>query len=130
MRQYKVGDTFVTVRECDTYRPVYYAAASGDFNPIHLDDTVAQMAGFEGRILHGLCTFGWALDAFTQYLGAPHLVKKAAARFSKPVRIDDVISFSGIVTQVTDTTITATVSAKNQRGEEVLKAVEFVGARE
>jgi 3-hydroxybutyryl-CoA dehydratase len=130
MRHATVGDTFTAVRECDTYRPVYYAAASGDFNPIHLDDAVAQMAGFEGRILHGLCTFGWAVDAFAQYLGSSHLVKKAQARFSKPVRVDDVISFAGLVTQVTDTSITATVSAKNQRGEEVLKAVELVGARQ
>src|SRR6202012_3138145 len=36
-----------------TYR---YAGASGDFNPIHLDDEFARAVGLPGRILHGLWT--------------------------------------------------------------------------
>jgi len=33
-----------------------YAGASGDFNPIHLDDEFARSVGLPGRILHGLWT--------------------------------------------------------------------------
>ena len=35
---------------------VRYAGASGDFNPIHLDDEFARSVGLPGRILHGLWT--------------------------------------------------------------------------
>ena len=40
----------------DRYVTYRYAGASGDFNPIHLDDEYARSAGLPGRILHGLWT--------------------------------------------------------------------------
>src|ERR1700742_3769946 len=33
-----------------------YAGASGDFNPIHIDEEFARAVGLPGRILHGLWT--------------------------------------------------------------------------
>jgi acyl dehydratase len=120
-KQYKVGDTFKHVRECDKYRPIYYAAAGGDFNPIHIDNDVGQMAGLGGVILQGLCTYGWATEAFVNYLGDPGKVRRVKVRFSKPVRIDDTITFEGKVTAVEGGKLTAEISAKNQNGEDVLK---------
>ena len=40
----------------DKYLTVRYAGASGDFNPIHIDEEFAQSVGLPGRILHGLWT--------------------------------------------------------------------------
>jgi acyl dehydratase len=40
----------------DKYLTYRYAGASGDFNPIHLDDEFARAVGLPGRILHGLWT--------------------------------------------------------------------------
>jgi acyl dehydratase len=40
----------------DRYVTYRYAGASGDFNPIHLDDEFATSVGLPGRILHGLWT--------------------------------------------------------------------------
>ncbi|MGH8881642.1 MAG: MaoC/PaaZ C-terminal domain-containing protein, partial [Stackebrandtia sp.] len=37
-----------------------YAQASGDHNPIHLDDAAAQAAGLPGVIAHGMYTMGLA----------------------------------------------------------------------
>lgn len=118
---FAVGDTFTLVRTCDRYRPIYYAAASGDFNPIHIDPEVGQLAGLGGVILQGLCTLGWAVDAFIQYLGDPGKVSKVKVRFSRPVALEDTITYSGTVVSVADGVVTAEVSAKNQRGEDVLK---------
>ena len=50
------------VEEAERSRPTghadrtAYAGASGDFNPIHIDDEFARSVGLPGRILHGLWT--------------------------------------------------------------------------
>lgn len=120
-RKFSEGDTFTHVRECDPYRAIYYAAASGDFNPIHIDKAVGEMAGLGGTILHGMCTMAWAVEAATRYLGDPGKIRKVRVRFSRPVAMGDVISFQGRVTGVDGSRLVAEISAKNQRGEEVLK---------
>lgn len=124
-----VGDTFTLVRTCDRYRPTYYAAASGDFNPIHLDPEVAKAAGLGGVILQGLCTLSWATDAFARFLGDPTRVREVACRFSRPVAIDDVVTFTGTVTTIEGELVTAEISATNQRGQDVLKGVTVKGVR-
>ena len=40
----------------DRYLTYRYAGASGDFNPIHLDDEFARSVGLPGKILHGMWT--------------------------------------------------------------------------
>lgn len=120
-RKYRVGDHFTLVRECDKYRPIYYAAASGDFNPIHIDSEMGSAAGLGGAILHGLCTMAWAVESAVKYLGDPGKVTKIKVRFSRPVAIGDVLTFDGTVMQIAQGKLTAEISAKNQKGEEVLK---------
>jgi acyl dehydratase len=126
-KEFKVGDTFTHVRECDRYRPVYYAGASGDFNPIHIDQEVGQLAGLGGTILHGMCTMAWAVEAAINFVGDPGRIRKVGVRFSRPVAIGDVITFDGKVTSMEGGTLATELSAKNQRGEDVLKhaTVEF-----
>lgn len=123
----KIGDTFTLVRTCDRYRPLYYAAASGDFNPIHIDQKVGEEAGLGGTILQGLCTLGWAVDAFVHYLGDPGRVRGIKVRFSRPVAIDDVITYEGTVTAIEGGLLTAEIDATNQRGEAVLKGAVVTG---
>jgi acyl dehydratase len=64
-----------------------YRIASMDLNPIHANPEVAQMAGFDRPILHGLCTFGHACRAAVRGLGDkdPDRVLSIEGRFSKPV---------------------------------------------
>jgi 3-hydroxybutyryl-CoA dehydratase len=116
-----VGDTFTHVRTCDKYRPIYYAAASGDFNPIHIDADAGKAAGLGGPILQGLCTLSWAVESVTRFLKDSTRISKVKVRFSKPVKIDDTVTFSGKVTAVDAGKITVEVAAKNQNGEDVLK---------
>ncbi len=64
-----------------------YAEASGDHNPIHLDENVAKMAGLPGIINHGMCTMAIAAKGAVNGLagGDPERIKKVGVRFSKPV---------------------------------------------
>jgi len=121
------GQTFSLVRECDRYRSLYYAGASGDFNPIHIDVEVGQAVGLGGVILQGLCTLAWGVDAFARFLGDPGLVTGVKARFSKPVRPEDTVRFEGTVTEVSGGRVRASIVARNQSGDEVLKNVVVEG---
>jgi 3-hydroxybutyryl-CoA dehydratase len=123
-----VGDSFTHVRECDRYRPIYYAAASGDFNPIHIDPEAGKAAGLGGNILQGLCTLSWAVEGVVNYVGDPTRIARVRVRFSKPVMIDDTVTFKGAVTKIEGGRATFEVEAQNQRGEEVLKGA-FVEVR-
>lgn len=68
-------------------QPRRYAEASGDKNPIHLDENIARMAGLRGVILHGMCTMAIATKAAVNGLagGDPTRVRRVGVRFSKPV---------------------------------------------
>ncbi|MHA1294047.1 MAG: MaoC family dehydratase [Promethearchaeota archaeon] len=45
-----------------------YAKASGDTNPIHTNDAIAERAGLKGVIAHGLFSFGFATKLFEDWL--------------------------------------------------------------
>lgn len=69
-----------------------YAAASGDFNALHLDDEHAQRAGMPGVIAHGLLTLGFAGQAVTERAGGdPTAVRSISMRFRRPVRPGDTV---------------------------------------
>lgn len=120
-KELKVGDTFTHVRDCDRYRPIYYAAASGDFNPIHLDPEVGRLAGLGGVILQGLCTMAWAAEAAVNYAEDPGRIRRLRVRFSRPVAPGDRVTFTGKATRSEQGRVVAELSAKNQHGEDVLK---------
>jgi acyl dehydratase len=65
----------------DRYLTVRYAGASGDFNPIHIDDDFARQVGLPGKILHGLWTMAQVARAQTDAAGGPHTLKRLAVQF-------------------------------------------------
>jgi acyl dehydratase len=65
----------------DRYLTARYAGASGDFNPIHLDDEFARSVGLPGRILHGLYTMALLARAQTDALGGPERLKRLTVQF-------------------------------------------------
>ena len=73
-----------TIDADQTFR---YAQASGDRNPIHLDENVAKLAGLPGVIVHGLCTLAFASKAIIDSLCEkdPRRLKRLSAGFVRPV---------------------------------------------
>src|ERR671916_155377 len=69
----------------DRYLTVRYAGASGDFNPIHIDEEFAKSVGLPGKILHGLWTMAQVARAQTQAAGGDRPLLKSMAS-SRPVR--------------------------------------------
>jgi acyl dehydratase len=65
----------------DRYLTVRYAGASGDFNPIHIDEEFARGVGLPGRILHGLWTMAQVARAQTEAAGGPEHLKRLSVQF-------------------------------------------------
>jgi acyl dehydratase len=65
----------------DRYLTVRYAGASGDFNPIHIDEEFARSVGLPGKILHGLWTMAQVARAQTEAAGDPAALKRLSVQF-------------------------------------------------
>ncbi|MGD9736072.1 MAG: MaoC/PaaZ C-terminal domain-containing protein [Solirubrobacterales bacterium] len=84
MADVKVGDEVQELRVTpDKYLPHRYAGASGDFNPIHIDDEFAKAVGLPRNILHGLYSMGLVAKANASALagGDPRALKKLSVQF-------------------------------------------------
>jgi acyl dehydratase len=107
----------------DRYTTVRYAGASGDFNPIHIDDEFAQTVGLPGRILHGLWTMAQVARALTDAGGGPHSLQRLEVTFRGMALPEREITVSGKVTAVTDGIATVEVRAE-QDGKAIVRAGE------
>jgi acyl dehydratase len=65
----------------DRYLTVRYAGASGDFNPIHIDEELAKSVGLPGKILHGLYTMALVARAQTEAAGGPDRLRRLSVQF-------------------------------------------------
>jgi len=65
----------------DRFLTVRYAGASGDYNPIHIDEEFAKQVGLPGRILHGLWTMAQVARAQTEAAGGPHALLRLSVGF-------------------------------------------------
>ena len=82
------GEPLYTVAQTiDLDQTFRYRDASGDRNPIHVDETVAKMAGLPGIIVHGLCTMAFTSKVVIDHscAGDPLRLKRLRVRFSRPV---------------------------------------------
>jgi acyl dehydratase len=98
-----VGDrsaprTFGPLTRIDIAR---FAGAGGDFNPLHLDDAVAQAAGFPAVIAMGQLQAGVLAGALSDWIGVEH-VRRFEARFASPFVLGETLEVTGEVVAVDD----------------------------
>ena len=102
---------------------VRYAGASGDFNPMHHDDTIATKVGNPSVFGHGMLTAGLMARVVKDWFG-PEALRRFQVRFSKQVWPGDTITFSAAVTGKRDEggehLVDLETKATNQDGVEVL----------
>src|SRR3982074_2888389 len=98
-----------------------YAEASGDRNPIHLDETFARSAGLPGVIAHGMLTMAFTNQMVTDWLGDRGLLKSLQGRFAGMVLPGDDVTCSASVASKGDETRPGGINlvGTNQRGEKV-----------
>jgi acyl dehydratase len=68
---------------------VNYAGVSGDLNPIHWNDRVAEAVGLPGVVAHGMLTMALGGRLVTDWAGDPGAVVEYGVRFTRPVVVPD-----------------------------------------
>jgi acyl dehydratase len=107
----------------DKYLTNRYAGASGDFNPIHIDEEFARAVGLPGRILHGLWTMAQVARAQTEAAGGPAHLRRLSVQFRGMGVPEREVVVTGTVRQAADgRTIIDTVA--EQDGKQIIRNAE------
>jgi acyl dehydratase len=107
----------------DPYATIRYAGASGDFNPIHIDEDFAHRVGLPGRILHGLWTMAVLARAHTDAAGGPDKLRRLSVQFRGMGRLDQEVVIEGTVREVRDGIATVDSEARQDDTRLIRNAV-------
>jgi acyl dehydratase len=122
--QLKPGDGIPELRVTpDRFLTVRYAGASGDYNPIHIDEEFAKSVGLPGRILHGLWMMAQVARAATDAAGGPEKLKRLSVQFRGMGLPEQEIVVTGTVREVADGHILIDTVAE-QGGKQVIRNAE------
>ena len=119
----KTGDQLTPLHRKVTQDQIgAYADASGDHNPIHVNEEFARSVGLPGTIAHGLLGMGVLAEAVSVWAGGTDRLASISCRFSKPLLPGDTLTCAGRVVEVDEAARTATLElgATSDRGDRVL----------
>jgi acyl dehydratase len=126
----EVGDSLPSITIDNVSRPdfVRYAGASGDFVPLHYDQTFVEGSGIPTVFAQGMWTAGCLGRCLTDYAG-PGNVRRYRVRFARQVWPGDTLTCRGKVTKKIEKDgeklIEGDLEVINQKGEPTVKG-EFV----
>jgi acyl dehydratase len=108
----------------DRYLTYRYAGASGDFNPIHIDEDFARSVGLPGRILHGLWTMAQVARAQTDAYG-PESLQRLSVQFRGMGVPEEEITITSTVREERDGEVVVAADAE-QLGKRIIRNAEAV----
>jgi acyl dehydratase len=123
-----VGQRFETVVVQDLKRTqiVQYAGASGDYNPLHTDESYAtKIAGYPSVFAHGMLTMGLTGQAIAGLVGTESLLR-FGVRFTAQVWPGDTLTVRSSVVRITGPVAEFSVSTVNAEGAEVMSGYAHV----
>ena len=124
MPELHAGEQIPEVRVTpDKFLTVRYAGASGDFNPIHIDEDFARAVGLPGRILHGLWTMAQVARAQTDAAGGPEHLKRLSVQFRGMGVPEQEVVVSGTVRELADGRALIDTVAE-QAGKQIIRNAE------
>jgi acyl dehydratase len=124
MADLSVGAQIPEVRVTpDKYLTARYAGASGDFNPIHIDEEFARAVGLPGRILHGLWSMAQVARAQTEAAGGPQTLKRLSVQFRGMGVPEQEVVVTGTVREASDGRVIVDTVAE-QAGNQIIRNAE------
>lgn len=101
-----------------------WAGATGDFNPIHIEDKDALAAGLPGVIAHGMIGIAFQSNMLNTLMNNQGVIRNLKVRFISSVFPGDKLMCEGVVTNVehahNNTIVECNLTTINQRNEIVL----------
>jgi acyl dehydratase len=97
-----VSERVVTRKDVEAY-----AQASGDLNPLHLEEDVARAAGFPAIVAHGMLTMGTLASGLVEWLGDARALIRLKVQFRSPVFLGETIQSGGSIRSLDAGTRTA-----------------------
>jgi 3-hydroxybutyryl-CoA dehydratase len=131
----KVGQSLPELRKRVTQENInLYARASGDYNPIHIDEEFARKTPAGGTIAHGMLILAYASQVMTEAFGKSWLTGgRFNVRFKAPARPGDTITVEAkirnVQSDIEQTTVRCDVLCSNQKGETVISGEAVVRVR-
>jgi 3-hydroxybutyryl-CoA dehydratase len=120
----KVGDS-AEISNTITEKTIKdFAEATGDFNPVHLDQAYAEKTYFKGRIAHGVLSVGYISSVMGNLLPGPGgILLSQDVKFLAPVRIGDTVTAKVEVIEVipAKNRIKVKTTCTNQKGQVVVE---------
>jgi acyl dehydratase len=124
MASYEPGEQLPELRTTpDRFLTVRYAGASGDFNPIHIDEEFARSVGLPGRILHGLWSMAQVARAQTEAAGGPETLKALSVQFRGMGVLEQELTVTSTVRSIEDGVATVAAEARQADARIIRNAV-------
>ena len=124
MSSYAAGQDLPVMTQLVTQEHVrLYARASGDYNPLHLDEEFAATTQFGKPIAHGMLALALISEMMAQTFGQHWLHGgNMRARFKGPVFVGEKVSIHGKVTREVEEErgrrISCSIALQNSKGED------------
>lgn len=127
MKKIRIGDKASKIFKVTENQISLFAHASGDLNPLHLDEEYAKKTIFGQRIAHGMLTASYISCILGTILpGEGSIYLKQSIDFKKPVYIDDIIEAIVVVTDINKGNVTLSTICMNQEEEIVISGEALV----
>ena len=112
------GSFTKTITERDIFA---FADASGDYNPLHIDESYARQTAFGHRVAHGILTAGIISTVLgSEIPGVGTVFVELHIKFVRPVFIHDTVTATATVTEIINPKrVRMFVACVNQKGEDV-----------
>jgi 3-hydroxybutyryl-CoA dehydratase len=126
IHELKIGDSAQISKTITEFDIELFARATGDFNPIHLDQVYAEQTSFKGRIAHGLLSVGLLSAVLGNILpGYGTIYLSQEVKFLAPVRIGDTLTAQVEVIELIPEKNRAKfkTTCTNQDGKEVVDGI-------
>ena len=126
MKNWEIGQQFTGRAErIELVDLVKYAGASGDYNPLHFDETYAKSKGQPSVLIHGMLGAGILSTLLTDFAGTEGFVKSIDVRFVKTMPVNSrLLSKAQVITinpLQNGTEYTVNLWLENEQGETTIK---------
>ncbi|MFC2049001.1 MaoC family dehydratase [Elusimicrobiota bacterium] len=124
IKELKIGDSETLTMTIEEENIEAFARATGDFNPIHMDQEYAESTPFGKRVVHGVLLNGIVSGLLgTKLPGLGTVAREITSKFSRPILMGDTVTVTAEVADIREkyNICTLKYNVRNQEGKIAVK---------